>query len=401
MIVVIEPQCVGFEHANFNASFLYCVFIAFPDDEILFLGERDHIKWIQGILKGKDNNLVELVIWHEISIPPYTLRDWRRINRELDWYKNFVSIVAGKEIVGLFLCSITETALLVLKLRLYRKKHQFPIITVFHGFLSSIDVKPPSSLWKWLLRLYGILRYPGIWLVKLDKILYLPHPPQLWFLLLGRSIYNSLVEFRPQLAKYFISTDIPHIFCENILPAKSKILEKVRFGFFGTTYRGFETFNRLASEILIDSDEAEFMLVGHVHNTNDISVYDKEILGLTHKPLSTIEYNNRAKTITYVVGVRNPEHYKWGVNSTLLDSLSFIRPGIYLRNPYIEYYFKKMGNIGYLCDNYKQIKDTIQSIINDFPKAQYKKQCKNILNGRIIFEPSYVAKSIRPFIYNL
>ena len=53
-------------------------------------------------------------------------------------------------------------------------------------------------------------------------------------------------------------------------------------------------------------------------------------------------------------------------SATFLDALSYVKPGIYLRNPYVEYYFEQMGDIGYLCDSYEEMREVVLAILS-FP----------------------------------
>ena len=54
-----------------------------------------------------------------------------------------------------------------------------------------------------------------------------------------------------------------------------------------------------------------------------------------------------------------------------------------------------MGNIGYECSDIKEIYDNIVSILEKFPEEEYNMQCKNILNGRKIFEPRTLSPQLR------
>ena len=69
----------------------------------------------------------------------------------------------------------------------------------------------------------------------------------------------------------------------------------------------------------------------------------------------------------------------------------FGKPGIYLRNDYIEYYFSKMGNIGYLCDTYEELLEVIEKISLNFPEQEYKIQVLNIQNGRKLLMPKQIS----------
>ena len=90
--------------------------------------------------------------------------------------------------------------------------------------------------------------------------------------------------------------------------------------------------------------------------------------------------------------------YQLTASGSFLDALSYIKPVIYLRNPYIEYYAEQMGDIGYQCSNYDDIRDTISSILERFPEEKYKIQCNNILNNRKIFMPENLSTRLQSIL---
>ena len=379
MVVLIEPQCFSFEHADFNAALLYSIYLAFPEYEILFIGEKSHIKWVQNMLTIEDSKSVKKINWRQIHIPESKVAYWPRLKKEIEFTRELYDVLKGKYINAIFLCSVTSTLILILKIWL-RKKHSTPIFAVVHGVLSTVASKQPRRPWNWLLSLRNVLS--------------LPHPDQLHYIIPGKSIYNSIVGFRKKWGRCFSYINAPCFLSRHGIDYLQTKPKTIRFGYTGTANRGFENFNRLASEISGISDSAKFALVGHLIDGNQSENYSQKIIGLTNKTLSNREYAEHANNLTYIVGTANPEYYKWGVHSTLLDSLRYIKPGIYIRNPYIEYYFEKVGNIGYLCDNYEQVKQTVLCIVHDFPLSKYQKQCENLIKGRELFKPKCVANQI-------
>ncbi|WP_286242570.1 hypothetical protein [Methanobacterium ferruginis] len=55
---------------------------------------------------------------------------------------------------------------------------------------------------------------------------------------------------------------------------------------------------------------------------------------------------------------------------------------ISIKNPYVEYYFKEMGDIGYLCEDYNEMKEIILRILENHSNIEYQRKQKNILSGR-------------------
>ena len=82
--------------------------------------------------------------------------------------------------------------------------------------------------------------------------------------------------------------------------------------------------------------------------------------------------------------------YRVGASTSFLDAISSVKPGIYLRNPYLEECFAKMGDIGYLCDTIDDVRACMRSVLNEFPTSRYVRQCRTIFTTRHIFDPAAI-----------
>lgn len=102
--------------------------------------------------------------------------------------------------------------------------------------------------------------------------------------------------------------------------------------------------------------------------------------------------------LTYVVWTKDPQHYRLTSSGTFVDAMAYLKPGIYLRNDFVEHYFDRMGDIGYLCDTYEDMLATIREIVADFPKERYEQQVENIRKGRVILEPETIAPRVRQIL---
>ena len=142
------------------------------------------------------------------------------------------------------------------------------------------------------------------------------------------------------------------------------------FGYFGNAGRGFDHFVRLADDINHDRQGVKFELVGHLKYPGKYSSYAGPVTGLV-------------------------------ASASFLDSISFIKPGIFLKNPYIDFYFERIGDIGYLCDTPDEMRALILSLVREFPAERYRQQQVNILHGRQIFEPPRVADQFRKITIEL
>ena len=168
--------------------------------------------------------------------------------------------------------------------------------------------------------------------------------------------------------------------------------QSIIFGYIGTgnLTKGIGFFADIAIAVKRLSHNVEFLLVGYLSSWRNNTDYSA-ITGLTEVPLTTQEYIRRGLSITYAINTSNPEYYKYGGCSSFIDALFFGKPGIYLRNDYIEYYFGKMGNIGYLCDSYEEILTVTEKISLNFPEVDYNNQVLNIQKGRELLMPKTIS----------
>lgn len=382
--MVCEPQCLASEHAAVNAALLQTVTLAFPDSRIRFFAEPGHLEWVHGILRQKAPAIAGRVTWTELSIPDRSATGWNRYAQELGWTKRILNLARRGKAAAILLSSITGPGLLALKLKLYATGAATPILAVPHAVLGTLLEPQPLRPWRWLISLRQVLR--------------LPHPRNLAYLALGESIEATLQERFPGISGHFRSLDLPLMPGPTTVVAPPSQGGTIRFGFLGSAAhpaKGFATFLRLASEITSRSPGAEFALVGTVPTSLKSSELTRPLSAFWTDPLSDSAYSQMAGRLHFVVGTGIAQHYRLRASATFLDALSHVKPGIYLRTPYVEHYFKKLGDIGYLCDTYDGMRDLILGMIQEFPLTRYQTQCENILVGRQVFDPAVLAPQLR------
>jgi len=182
-IIIVEPQCWGFEHVTFNAAFLDTCLWAYPKARITFLGEKEHLNGVQKLVDRYDSQQSKIVKWKIINIPKRKAIGWSRFLQEWREVESILHYAKKHQAKLIFFASITNTGILALKLRLYRQPFSFSLITVMHGMLNRIVGRWPHKPWNWALNLRVVLR--------------LPHPMSLRYLVLGDSVYDSLAQAQP------------------------------------------------------------------------------------------------------------------------------------------------------------------------------------------------------------
>lgn len=384
-IIVCEVEKRGIEHAVYNAALLETVLLAYKGEDVVFIAESAHVLAVRDALARASSSHMNRIAWREIDVPQRGAGFGKVMHAEWRWCRRILQACAANPPRLLLICSITDSGLLVLKMMMHARRTRFPIVAVPHSVLSTLALHQSPRFWR---------RF-----VNLRQVLRLPHPRSLRYVALGRSIHRFLEEVAPKAATAFRTLDLAYFWARTRLPDPPEP-NVVRFGYFGVNSlnKGFDTFFELAEEALRKTSHSEFTMVGFVRDPADCPKYAETIVGVSSTPLSGAEFARRAESLTYAVWCGNPSHYRLTASASFLDALSYVKPGIYLRNPFIEHYFEQMGDIGHLCDTYEEMLEVILALDREFPAARYRSQCENILRGRGIFEPATLAPQLRAIV---
>ena len=122
------------------------------------------------------------------------------------------------------------------------------------------------------------------------------------------------------------------------------------------------------------------------------------VSGVSATPLEPGVFATRARTLNYAVGTASPEAYRLRACASFLDALSFVKPGIYLRNPWLTEMFETLGDVGYLCDTPEAMRGVMASVAERFPADRYAAQCRRIVEGRRRFEPAAAGRRLREIL---
>ncbi|MBI3945607.1 MAG: hypothetical protein HY321_06800 [Armatimonadetes bacterium] len=384
-LLLCEPQCCGYEHAEFNAALLYTALLAYPEAQITFLGEEGHRRLVRAELSRLAGTDEHSVAWEDIRVPERLSGEWDRFRQERNWCAPVLRRAVAEGARALIPLSITGPGLLALKVAMRRQAGNVPVLVVMHSELNSI-LEPKS-------------RRPWIWPVQMRMALRLPHPPRLRYVVLGESIRRSVADVLPGVAGTFRA--LPHP-CVRPVVGRAEVPGVVRFSYLGVASHGFEVFCRLAAEVaaLRPGAPCEFSMAGFVNEPHGRCPEGAEafVSGISRQPLARAEYDRRVASTTYAVGTWKPSAYRLTASGSFMDAIGHLKPGIYLRNPFVEHCFGMMGDIGYLCDTPEQMRDLMLSLLARFPADRYVSQCENIRRGRARFEPPSLAPTLRAII---
>jgi len=369
MILVVEPQCYGYEHSDVNAALLAVVRGAFPTEMILFYAELSHLNLV------KENTLlhkISSIEYHSIGIPNKKFSDARRLCAEWAFAKHVFHIAKGLKARRIIFASITSAGLWSIKL-LIRKYRNLDVIVIPHSILESITDRPS-------------IKKPWVFLFWFRYALIIWNMPRLRYLLFGESKGNELCEILPKLQSHVQSINLPYFFKDYKKTLKSTST-LMRFGSFGEWHnkKGTDVFFKLASEVhqKTDKNKSEFILIGHIGDPAMRKKINTElIIPSIDRPLIREKFEEYANKIDYAIFCFKPKSFRLTVSGSFYDALSYIKPIIAIKTPFFEYYFNEMGDIGYLCDDYNEILILIIDLIHNKPIKRYTEQCNNIIKGR-------------------
>ena len=382
MIVICEPQCKGLEHIMVNSALIIMIKHIFPYEKILFIAEMNHIKNIKEII---DNDVIDIE-YKSIIIPPRYQSSLWRFSLELKIARDVFTFASNSNIDKVLFCSITSPGLISIKLLLKSFK-RIKCMIIPHAILESI-YRPP-------LKVTELLFWFRIW-ISIDN------SEKLHYILLSPCIKNELIKQLPHLNNYISAIDLPYIY-KNI---NSKSLECkdniIKFGFFGVgSYsKGIEAFFDLAKNIKEHKSKlnAKFILVGRISNAIERKLNNGYVQILSiDKPLSDADFMRYSAEIDYAIFLHNYKRYRLSASGSIFDALSNLTPIIALNNPQFKYFFDKLGDIGYLCDDAKDIELVILNLLNNMSTERYLVQSSNLARAKDEFDIKKIGKKIRPF----
>lgn len=366
MIILCEPQCVGFEHREVNSALIAVISEAFPGEELLFLAEESHLEQVRDQLERHG----VAITCRAITVPERSLSSVRRYSGDSALVGNVFETCEELGADKVVFCSITSPLVIAIK-RLLPGYPQIRCLAVPHGLLRDISRPPvrPAEIPFWF----------RFWFSHFNN-------DRLQFLVYGQPILDDLVSVLPHMSRYASALDHPYFY----QPAGDEMHafgDVVKFGFFGVVHRGkgADAMYRLAEDIARAGlgDRSLFTLIGYLNDKRlDHLLNSRLNIPSAYKPLDREAFSAYAKEIDYSIFLYRPSSYRLTASGAFFDALSYVKPVITLKNPFFVHYFNRFGDIGYLCSTYAEVRDCVTEVIRSKPEDRYMEQCRSILAAR-------------------
>lgn len=381
MLIICEPQCVGFEHAEFNAALVAAFREGFPSERVLFLAEKEHGGIVGDKLAAHGVSGVEV---EALAVPPRNCPARRRYPLEFALMRGIFARAADMGAAQLVFSSITAPGLMAVKLNLALRRNMRCVV-VSHGILEEAVRRP----------LREVLRRPLMFRYALAAA----DSGRLRYLVLGEPLRDELLRHLPRLRESVWAIEHPYFFRDAAVPSPCGT-GPVRFGFLGVgaVNKGILNMSAVSAAVRSERGEGgvEFLLVGHPENAAIGASLDAAGVKMTSRdlPLARDAYESALASLHYALFPCDAGSYALRASGTFLDALSGGIPIVAVRTPFFSHYFERMGDIGYLCDGIEELKELVLSLAAGQQFDRHDRQRNAIVAGRELFSPASVGKSL-------
>jgi glycosyltransferase involved in cell wall biosynthesis len=372
-IAFFEPRCTGLVHIDSTISIIDMFSKIFPEYRFLFYTDKEH----GDIAKRYISMEFEQI---NISVPKSSKnrREWLK---EIFW--DFMMMRKIKKAKPEYVICMSHTWLIVLFAKLFQRKQK--IIFFFHSMEKEIKQHIPN--------------YRPVWWFWRSLEWEIPAHTQIVF---GESIRREIASVNPKLR--FKSIDLPRVPCYDRGVLKTPVFTLKKFAALsrGITEAAPDIF-LLEQKLGVMPDFFELHFKGAVDCEGRLAGAEvpagSSVKLLTKRDtLSPEELDSYINMMDFCVFLYPSNYYRFTASGALLEALAHLKPVVALHNPYFDYVFDKMGDVGYLCDTVDEMAAVVKKIVLTGDTTRYNAQRQNIMNGMRLFSTEYLADNMREIL---
>lgn len=381
MILIFEPQCRGFVHEQFNAGFLYGYILAYPQERIVFWGEKEHIECLKAVFSSA-NLVFDQIEFVEVEIPESNKLS--RISVIFEYYRLFEELLryaSSNNCSKIVLLSVYSYNLLPLKYLIkWRYKDFFQFHIMMHGTLEFVKRSNFSipfagyfiKLFKLLGRIFRLptaefeLKPTNQYLYeKLFKLsLQFLGNTNISYFVFREDSRESVGKYLPEIHRHFKSIDLPYIYKD--MSRKDGVISS-SIKVFATIGRGDifavqKVAQKLNDDVGISGDNFEIRVVGTEKMRQD-GLGSIKYIG-NGRVLSRVEIEEQIEDVQYFLFFFDADSYELTTSGSFFDAIAYCKPMIFLKNPCFDYYYENY-KFGYRCENINEMVAIMQKIMID------------------------------------
>ena len=379
---------MGTTHVPGNSATLQAIAAAFPGEKVAVFAEPSHLSELRRdpVLTGTAG-----ISFHSIELSAYFVGkhvvSLRRFFDELRiLYSALRSIHADEPCLIMFL-SATSTAMIAASfmLKLFRQR-RLGVQVGLHGNLAEIT--------GWRTRNPISRRFDLISALKCDR------PSRFRFLVLDEGIRSKMRAVLPAAAAKLDVLPLPINVNEVQLEQPVRLTEPIKVGFVGlaTESKGIDIFLRAATDLKKQlGQRMNFYHVGQVPACTEHAPFEILAEPVSTTPLQRSEFVRRLAQLHYVVLPYREGYYDLSASGALVDAITWRKPVIVMRRPFVERLFQEYGDIGYLCDDEAQLRATLE-LVTACDQQRYDRQVEALGRARESRMPFNLAKAYRELV---
>ena len=386
MIKVIDSLRYSDEHAPGNAATLYLIKDCFGDCKINVYFQKNHIDSVSQILEK-----------NKIPLSNFNFKKVYGISNKGGPFKILLSyhISLLQDIRLLFLLLdksnlifyISANPLSIFFIKLVNLILHKNIIILIHGELESLNNENDRDH-SFISNLFRIWYRITFWKLLNKKIKYL---------ILGESIVYNLKEIKKKKfpENNFIAIDQPYFYTEGDNQCNNSGKEKkLSVGIVGHaavakgSHQIFELAKLMASEI--NENKISFRVIGNISDCMMQYKNDLVFINAQNNFMPRNIYEQEIRSLEYILFFYPDSMYKYISSGIFYDAISFEKPMLAINNNFLEYYFDRYGDIGYLCNNLNEM----CFILKNFDYERYLEQVNNIKIAKKDLSIHKIAKKL-------
>jgi len=373
MIAVIEPNSRSFEHAKFNAALLDLVACAFPEQVIRFISRKEHADQVRGVSFSQGPAAPDRTVY--ITTAGYSPR-WSKVGAlfrggQVLFQLRMARCGGASRVI---FSSAGGIAIRMVELALSTGWLRCPVYSVMHGELCELLTEGGA----------------GSLATAVKRPLHRLHRP----ILLGASIRSNLPAAFEGSFRNAVVIEHPYHWAMSA-PKSKNGFEKITIGVLGNLSTRLQNTCHWADRLGDLRRKIRFSCVGFVSDRNSWPDAERLFMDDFRKPLSHLEFAERASNCNFFISLDNPDSYKLRASGTFMDSLSFLTPMFALRNCYIAECERRHGDIGYFGDSLDELLTIAHIEFERFPTERYTRMLDMMRSARSCFDPVAQAHNLR------
>ena len=352
MIIFSELQMQGNKHVHVNSGLLKIIIESFGEQEVNVFCDDKH----------KNELLKYVTIKGNIHFSTFVYAGEKELRKSASLSKFLrESILAFKifKIAKKKNCELIVFAsafpFTALSLSFFSKIFCQKIIICLHGDIGVLSLKrnkPTTVFFRLVIKMFFKTR-------GLNTIA----------LFYGKPIENKFFEMFPQFEKRnIISIDHPYNYDSNKNEFEDRIFSGITIANIGVGIMNKNSHLLYKLALLqrnnIINKKNKFIQIGNV--SPEVLSYSNEYVEVVNNNtfISFDVFEKNIKKADYFVYFFTEDSiYDLCPSGTFFDALKYQKPIISLHNPFFDFYFEKLGNIGYLCDSVEEMSDIINEIV--------------------------------------